>query len=140
MGDGNDTISASGAEGLDVLHFGEKITEEKLKLKKSGNDLVITVSAGKSGDQITLQDWYKAGNESIRLDTLNFADGSAVSLTDKLGLKRVVKPTDVLKDLKEVRDLAMMAWYPFRDGYAARQGQVGKNHHLQWVLCGERHL
>ena len=80
LGDGQDTISADDADGVDTLVFGEGITAEDLSFIEDGNNLIITVTDG--GDQITLQNWFLSGADLKRIDRFVFADGQSATAVD----------------------------------------------------------
>jgi Ca2+-binding RTX toxin-like protein len=71
-GDGNDIIYG---DNLDILKFGEGITEEDLQFSRNGNDLVIWIK--NSDDSITLENWFKS--KDFKIGKIEFIDGSILT-------------------------------------------------------------
>ena len=71
--------------GNDVLELGAGIAAGDVRIAISGNDLLVGVTDGTSqdfgalNDVVRLRDWFDANN---RIETLRFADGGAIDLTD----------------------------------------------------------
>jgi Ca2+-binding RTX toxin-like protein len=73
VGDGDDTISDTGTTG-DKLLFGPGITQADLSFARSGNDLLITRSAGGS---VLIERQFNNGNDEI--ETIQFDNGDTIS-------------------------------------------------------------
>jgi Ca2+-binding RTX toxin-like protein len=81
LGDGQDVIQEANhvyATGTDLLRFGSGINPSDIQVVRSGNDLVFKHINGT--DRVTVQNWYLNGY--YQLERLEFADGSAFSLSD----------------------------------------------------------
>jgi Ca2+-binding RTX toxin-like protein/antitoxin component YwqK of YwqJK toxin-antitoxin module len=89
-GDGQDILVSQDAQ-QDTLSLGGGIRYADLNLKKSGNDLILTVG---QGDQITLLDWYSTlpGNRKnlARLQVVTEGGDFNAASTDRLLNKKVV--------------------------------------------------
>ena len=89
-GDGQDTILTQDGQ-QDTISLGAGIRYADLKLKKSGNDLILDVG---QGDQITLKDWYTAlpGNRKsvARLQVVTDGGDFNAASADRLLNKKVV--------------------------------------------------
>ncbi|MCP4167672.1 MAG: tandem-95 repeat protein, partial [Chloroflexi bacterium] len=80
LGDGQDTILADDADGTETLAFGAGITSADLTFTESGDNLIVSVGAG--GDQVTLLNWFKAGETLKRIDLFTFDDGQIATAAD----------------------------------------------------------
>jgi trimeric autotransporter adhesin len=89
-GDGQDTILTQDGQ-QDTISLGAGIRYADLKLKKSGNDLILDVG---QGDQITMKDWYAAlpGNRKnvARLQVVTEGGDFNAASADRLLNKKVV--------------------------------------------------
>ena len=79
LGDGKDYIwdvptyiPGSSAQATDVLKFGVGISASQVTLTRSGNDLVLGISAT---DQVTIGYWFSSTDRTI--ESIQFADGSS---------------------------------------------------------------
>ena len=79
-GDGFDTITE--ASGTDKIAFGEGISFENLTFERDGNSLNIYVNNDKTQG---IQIYYHFYSSGYNIETLEFADGSTVNLT-QIGL------------------------------------------------------
>jgi Ca2+-binding RTX toxin-like protein len=78
LGDGDTRISNSDSDGgVDTLQFMEGITPNDVIVKRSSNDLKLTINT--TGDIITVYGVF--GNENNLLDQVNFSDGSTWNWT-----------------------------------------------------------
>ncbi|ADL52545.1 calcium-binding protein [Clostridium cellulovorans] len=73
LGDGKDRITDNDptADNVDTIKFGAGITEENIKVSKSGNDLVIKL--GNSTDEIKVVNFFLESRYEI--EKIEFADG-----------------------------------------------------------------
>ena len=73
-GDGNDTITDAGGE--DQLHFGSDILVSNVTFRKTGNDLIVTISdddTATADNTITITNWTVEAN---RIEEFIFDDGT----------------------------------------------------------------
>jgi len=93
LGDGADTITDKYqyvyGSGEDRIIFGANIRLEDLAFRKVENDLVVNHSNGL--DQLTIRNWFvKTGYYYVhRIETFEFADGSALSADDAEALTSI---------------------------------------------------
>jgi len=72
--DGHDTIDEAGVSGqLDVLRFGEGITQQMVRVSRHHLDLILDI-AGPHGS-VSVRGWF--GSSAKRVESIQFADGSA---------------------------------------------------------------
>jgi len=73
-GDGQDTIIESGSnnDAVDILRFGEGITEQNLWFEQTLQDLKISVHG--SVDSVTVKDWYK--DSEHRIEQIHLSNGN----------------------------------------------------------------
>ncbi|MEZ4600501.1 MAG: cadherin-like domain-containing protein [Syntrophotaleaceae bacterium] len=91
LGDGQDTVQADDAVGVDTLAFGEGIALSDLQLQKVSNDLIVKV--GETGDQIKLSYWFHSSYVNHRMDSFAFGDGTTLT-RDELLLQLPIYGTD----------------------------------------------
>ena len=80
IGDGNDTIKDKAKRrsyDQDKIVFGEGISQEDLKVTKSGHDLILTIN---EDDSIKVKYWFS--NDKYKIETLEFSDGSSLNSTE----------------------------------------------------------
>ncbi|WP_264373117.1 calcium-binding protein [Pelagibius marinus] len=78
LGDGNDVIrnaEGRGIEDLDLLDFGSGIAVGDVTFGQSGDDLLVTITAG---GQILVEDFYHAG----QLAQVQWSDGTTLTYND----------------------------------------------------------
>ncbi|OJX05334.1 MAG: hypothetical protein BGO72_14040 [Burkholderiales bacterium 70-64] len=80
LGDGADVIEDGVENGVgNVLTFGQGITREDVHVEEDGGDLLIRYGTG--GDLVRVRDHASAAGGTV-IDTLEFADGTAVTLRE----------------------------------------------------------
>ncbi|WP_308368568.1 MULTISPECIES: calcium-binding protein [unclassified Microbulbifer] len=88
LGDGHDTLTER-REGedysnvdpsSDTLVFGAGISQADLQFERHGNDLFILHSNGT--DSIRITDWYSGGTDHFKINTIQFAGGSSLALSE----------------------------------------------------------
>ncbi|MDR0903427.1 MAG: hypothetical protein LBM59_02210 [Ruminococcus sp.] len=91
LGDGKDTIYDynKGHLDTDTIIFGEGITKEDIIIKRSGNNLVLTVS---ETDSITIREYYNI--DSYKIENYQFADGTVWTNDDIKKLSNQIKGTE----------------------------------------------
>jgi Ca2+-binding RTX toxin-like protein len=83
LGNGTDTIQdfADYYYGGNVIRFGEGITPDDLTFSLDGT--ILTIAYGSGGDEVRVLDFdYTGENGSLVVDTLEFIDGSELSLME----------------------------------------------------------
>ncbi|MDO9317567.1 MAG: calcium-binding protein [Gammaproteobacteria bacterium] len=96
-GDGQDTIwdyNSFGSAGADKILFGAGIVQGDLKVTNSSGHIVITIidpSNPSAMDSITLENAYI--NASLEIESLQFADGTAMSAAQLKALAAVIHGT-----------------------------------------------
>ncbi|TKR32967.1 tandem-95 repeat protein [Luteimonas gilva] len=85
-GGGEYEVDGSVKGGEDAIVFGTGITMQNLQMRRSGNDLVISLmfidqngNGIPSGDSLTVKDWFES---TRRIEWLRFADGEEIRLGD----------------------------------------------------------
>ena len=97
IGDGLDTIVDVAATGEgNRIQFGIGITQGDLRFAHDESEQTLTIQVGSNGaDKLLLANFDPTGtNGSLVVETLAFADGSAVFLADLLGPRITVSGTD----------------------------------------------
>ncbi|WP_319609845.1 calcium-binding protein, partial [Pseudoalteromonas luteoviolacea] len=80
-GDGQDTLTDLG--GVDNLVFGAGLSAEQLRVRRSGNDVVlyfVDAQGQETGDSITLTEAFSSS--ARRIEQLTFADGATLTGTE----------------------------------------------------------
>ncbi|WP_155732630.1 calcium-binding protein, partial [Pseudoalteromonas luteoviolacea] len=80
-GDGQDTLTDLG--GVDNLVFGAGLSAEQLRVRRSGNDVVlyfVDAQGQETGDSITLTEAFSSS--ARRIEQLTFADGTTLTGTE----------------------------------------------------------
>ncbi|MBB3060167.1 calcium-binding protein [Microbulbifer rhizosphaerae] len=88
LGDGHDTLTerrqgedySNVDPSSDTLVFGAGISQADLQFERHGNDLFILHSNGT--DSIRITDWYSGGSDHFKINTIQFADGSSLALSE----------------------------------------------------------
>lgn len=80
LGDGNDTIKDRAkrrSSDVDKIILGEGITQDNIKVSKSGRDLIVTIN---EEDSIRIKYWFN--NDKYKIETLEFADGNSLNSSE----------------------------------------------------------
>jgi Ca2+-binding RTX toxin-like protein len=87
FGDGVDTIVDTAVPGEgNRIRFGEEITQADLTFEHDATTDTLNIQVGFEGDALRLTNFDPSGvNGSLVVETLEFADGSQVALTDLFG-------------------------------------------------------
>jgi Ca2+-binding RTX toxin-like protein len=98
-GDGRDVVTENGDTGsTDRLVFGAGIGQADLALRRSVNDLVVTVGEDPAnpgvGDRIVVTGWFAAAGRVI--ERIEFADGSSLTAAQVNGMAFGTAGNDVL--------------------------------------------
>lgn len=109
LGDGKDLIieRRDGEDytnieaSFDVLTFGEGISRASLSFVRQGDDLLISLANGT--DALTVQNWFQEPTEHFKLDRIDFADGSSMTVDEIENSVRILG-TDAADQLLGYRD------------------------------------
>ncbi|WEF34935.1 calcium-binding protein [Pseudoduganella chitinolytica] len=101
-GDGRDVITDNGdTASTDRLVFGAGIGQGELALRRSANDLVLTIGAGSAdaanpapGDRIAITGWFATAGRVI--ERIEFADGSFLTAAQVAGMTFGTAAADTL--------------------------------------------
>ncbi len=88
VGDGKDVIEESSGE--DSIKFGEGIEADKVKVTRSGNDLVLMLKDAEgtaTGDQVTIGNYFHSSD--YKVEQINFVDGTKWTVEDIM--KKIAK-------------------------------------------------
>lgn len=86
---------------FDVLTFGEGISRASLSFVRQGDDLLISLANGT--DALTVQNWFQEPTEHFKLDRIDFADGSSMTVDEIENSVRILG-TDAADQLLGYRD------------------------------------
>ncbi|WP_415891706.1 calcium-binding protein [Neptuniibacter sp. PT8_73] len=80
-GDGQDVIADVSTIGADKLILGEGILLDQVKVERSGDDIVLTISdpEGIENDRITIEGAFVSTDNSNRIEILEFSDGTQIT-------------------------------------------------------------
>ena len=95
IGDGQDTIADY--NGNDQIVFGAGITQSDIQLISDyNNNQSLIVKIGTNGDQITLKNFFLSSDQTYKIETFKFADGSITDFSHGLTLQGTNNAGEIL--------------------------------------------